>query len=158
VDRRHLRGSVDGASPQGGLDRIFSRRASTSRSSPWTKLWRTCLTVKSPTRRCSGALPISERAPPERWAELLADVSEFVDPLIADTEGELTTWDGGAARWRVDWRALAIDCCRPSQGRRGRNCRSRLCVDWDQCPSVDDGAARSPWRRVPLLQTQCGVV
>jgi hypothetical protein len=43
-----------------------------------------------------------QRTPPERWADLLADVSEFVDTLIADTRRELTTWDAVAARWRVD--------------------------------------------------------
>jgi hypothetical protein len=40
--------------------------------------------------------------PPERWADLLAEVSEFVDPLIADVGGELTTWDAHGTRWRGD--------------------------------------------------------
>jgi hypothetical protein len=43
-----------------------------------------------------------QRPPPERWADLLADVSEFVDTLIADVGGELTTWDAHATRWRGD--------------------------------------------------------
>ena len=38
-----------------------------------------------------------QRTPPERWAELLADVTEFVDALIADTASELGTWDAEAA-------------------------------------------------------------
>jgi hypothetical protein len=33
---------------------------------------------------------------------LVADVSEFVDTLIADISGELTTWDARATRWRGD--------------------------------------------------------
>jgi hypothetical protein len=43
-----------------------------------------------------------QRPPPERWADLVADVSEFVDTLIADVGGELTIWDAHATRWRDD--------------------------------------------------------
>ena len=48
-------------------------------------------------RRLAYQLP-----PPELWAVLAADVSEFVDTLIADISGELTTWDARATRWRGD--------------------------------------------------------
>ena len=48
-------------------------------------------------RRLAYQLP-----PPELWADLVADVSEFVDTLIADISGELTTWDARATRWRGD--------------------------------------------------------
>ena len=48
-------------------------------------------------RRLAYQLP-----PPELWAVLVADVSEFVDTLIADISGELTTWDARATRWRGD--------------------------------------------------------
>ena len=48
-------------------------------------------------RRLAYQLPL-----PELWAELVADVSEFVDTLIADISGELTTWDARATRWRGD--------------------------------------------------------
>jgi hypothetical protein len=41
-----------------------------------------------------------QRPPPELWVDLLADVSDFVDTLIADTTDKLTTWDPDATRWR----------------------------------------------------------
>lgn len=43
-----------------------------------------------------------QRPPPKLWADLLADVSEFVDTLLADISGELTTWDAHTTRWRSD--------------------------------------------------------
>ncbi len=43
-----------------------------------------------------------QRPAPELWADLLADVSEFVDTLIGDISGELTTWDARTTRWRGD--------------------------------------------------------
>ena len=43
-----------------------------------------------------------QRLPPRSWADLLADVREFVDTLLADVGGELTTWDVHATRWRSD--------------------------------------------------------
>ena len=43
-----------------------------------------------------------QRPAPELWADLLGDVSEFVDTLIGDISGELTTWDARTTRWRGD--------------------------------------------------------
>ena len=43
-----------------------------------------------------------QRLPPRSWADLLADVREFVDPLLADIVGDVTTWDVHATRWRSD--------------------------------------------------------
>ena len=40
-----------------------------------------------------------QRVPPARWRELLADITGFVDPLIASVDGELTAWDPEALRW-----------------------------------------------------------
>ncbi len=40
-----------------------------------------------------------QRVPPTVWRDLLADVSAFADPLIADADGELTSWDAQALRW-----------------------------------------------------------
>lgn len=40
-----------------------------------------------------------QRLPPAQWRELLADVTAFVDPLIASAEGEITAWDPKALRW-----------------------------------------------------------
>lgn len=45
-------------------------------------------------RRASFAL-----APPERWIDLIADVVAFVDPLIHDDAGLLTTWNPEEFRW-----------------------------------------------------------
>jgi Nucleotidyl transferase AbiEii toxin, Type IV TA system len=40
-----------------------------------------------------------QRVPPALWAELLADVKAFVDPLIVGADGELTSWNAEAMRW-----------------------------------------------------------
>ncbi len=37
--------------------------------------------------------------PPERWADLLADVVGFVDPLLLDEAGALSYWDPAQVRW-----------------------------------------------------------
>jgi hypothetical protein len=37
--------------------------------------------------------------PPLRWGELIADVIEFIDPLLADG-GHLSQWDPEALTWR----------------------------------------------------------
>jgi hypothetical protein len=37
--------------------------------------------------------------PPERFSGLIAGVIEFVDPLLASADGELTHWDHRALRW-----------------------------------------------------------
>jgi hypothetical protein len=31
--------------------------------------------------------------PPERWTELIDDVIDFTDPLLADKEGRFSHWD-----------------------------------------------------------------
>lgn len=38
-------------------------------------------------------------APPERWADLLAQVITFVDPLLDDQDGGLSEWDQQRSRW-----------------------------------------------------------
>lgn len=38
-------------------------------------------------------------APPDRWADPVADVIAFVDPLIAGGECVLTTWDPQTCQW-----------------------------------------------------------
>jgi len=38
-------------------------------------------------------------APPDRWADLIADVVAFVDPLIQDDANPLATWDPAAREW-----------------------------------------------------------
>ncbi len=37
--------------------------------------------------------------PPQQWRDLLRDIVEFVDRLVADIEGRLDFWDPQAARW-----------------------------------------------------------
>jgi hypothetical protein len=37
--------------------------------------------------------------PPERWSDLIAEVIEFVDPLLADTDKRLSPWDPEQAAW-----------------------------------------------------------
>ena len=43
-----------------------------------------------------------QRPLPQSWRELLADVGGFVDPLVADTDGRLTTWDPIDRVWREE--------------------------------------------------------
>ena len=38
-------------------------------------------------------------APPRSWAELLADVVSFVDPLVLDTNGNLVLWESEELAW-----------------------------------------------------------
>ncbi len=38
-------------------------------------------------------------APPVRWADLIADVVAFVDPLIQDDADPPATWDPAAREW-----------------------------------------------------------
>ena len=38
--------------------------------------------------------------PPERWADLLAGVIAFVDPLLDDEHGALSRWSSDGASWR----------------------------------------------------------
>jgi Nucleotidyl transferase AbiEii toxin, Type IV TA system len=38
-------------------------------------------------------------APPDRWADLIADVVAFVDPLIQDDANPPATWDPAACEW-----------------------------------------------------------
>jgi hypothetical protein len=42
-----------------------------------------------------------QRLPPSLWSELVADLSAFIDPLIADRDGDLETWDPAEVRWTV---------------------------------------------------------
>ncbi|HEX5193620.1 MAG TPA: nucleotidyl transferase AbiEii/AbiGii toxin family protein [Solirubrobacteraceae bacterium] len=42
-----------------------------------------------------------QRPPPSSWTELVADLSAFIDPLIADRDGDVETWDPAAAGWTV---------------------------------------------------------
>jgi hypothetical protein len=39
---------------------------------------------------------------PQSWTELLADVRDFVDPLVTDTDDRLTSWDPVHRVWRED--------------------------------------------------------
>jgi hypothetical protein len=38
-------------------------------------------------------------APPDRWADVIADVAAFVDPLIQDDANLPATWDPAACEW-----------------------------------------------------------
>jgi hypothetical protein len=38
-------------------------------------------------------------SPPERWADLLAGVIAFVDPLLVDENGALSRWSRDSASW-----------------------------------------------------------
>jgi hypothetical protein len=40
-----------------------------------------------------------QRVPPMQWRDMVADVTAFVDPLIASADGKLTSWDPDALRW-----------------------------------------------------------
>jgi predicted nucleotidyltransferase component of viral defense system len=37
--------------------------------------------------------------PPERWTEVIQGVVDFVDPLLADEEGRLSSWDPQTLEW-----------------------------------------------------------
>jgi hypothetical protein len=39
--------------------------------------------------------------PPEKWSDVIADVIEFVDPLLADGAEHLSFWDHETLRWGV---------------------------------------------------------
>ena len=69
------------------------------RSCPWPRRWRTCQIASSPTRQWCGACPTS-RHQPEGWADLIADVIAFVDPLLDDEDGALSRWSCDGASWR----------------------------------------------------------
>ena len=43
-----------------------------------------------------------QRPLPQSWKELLADVRDFVDPLVIDTGDRLTAWDPVAQIWGVN--------------------------------------------------------
>ena len=43
-----------------------------------------------------------QRPLPESWSQLLADVREFVDPLITDSNHRHTSWDPVKRAWRED--------------------------------------------------------
>ncbi len=43
-----------------------------------------------------------QRPLPQAWSELLADVREFVDPLVTDADEKLTTWDPVRRVWCED--------------------------------------------------------
>jgi hypothetical protein len=43
-----------------------------------------------------------QRPLPQSWKELLADVRDFVDPLVTDTDNRLTAWDPAHRVWRED--------------------------------------------------------
>lgn len=43
-----------------------------------------------------------QRPLPRSWSELLIDVRGFVDPLVTDTDGGLTSWDPIDRIWRED--------------------------------------------------------
>jgi hypothetical protein len=41
-----------------------------------------------------------QRPLPQSWRELLTDVRDFVDPLVTDADGRLTSWDPIDRIWR----------------------------------------------------------
>jgi hypothetical protein len=37
--------------------------------------------------------------PPERWTEVITDITAFVDPLLADDDDRLSHWDHNRLSW-----------------------------------------------------------
>lgn len=62
--------------------------------------------AEMPDRQASYAAMLSrmayQRPLPQAWSELLADVREFVDPLVTDADEKLTTWDPVRRVWCED--------------------------------------------------------
>jgi hypothetical protein len=40
-----------------------------------------------------------QHVPPESWSVLLVDLRAFVDPLVADEDGQLDAWDPTTQTW-----------------------------------------------------------
>lgn len=63
------------------------------------------VTKKLPDRQLSHSAMVERMSylapPPKRWVDVLAGVAEFLDPLIADINSQLSHWSPVSRRWSI---------------------------------------------------------